>query len=77
MIFFVIIKALFIGILVGALLLWFSARKQTQPHEGEGQANPNGGCMVGKWSVCANFLKNLLLLALILALPLLFIRIIL
>lgn len=76
MILIVVIKALLIGIVVGALLFWFSGRKQGKLATTEGQVDSDVDTK-GGLPVFISFIKNLFLLILILILPLLIIRIVL
>lgn len=77
MLLMVILKALLIGILLGALLYWFSARKQCQSTVEEGQGDASSDTVKSSRSIFLNFVKNLLLLIVIMTLPLVMIRFIL
>ncbi len=77
MILIVVIKALLIGIVVGALLFWFSSRKQGKLATTEGQVDSDDVGIKGGLSVFISFVKNLFLLILLLILPLFIIRIVL
>lgn len=76
MIILVIIKALFIGIFVGALLYWFSARKQGKLVSADGVVSGDVETNSSP-SVFFAFIKNLFILILFLMLSLLILRIVL
>jgi len=76
MIIVIITKALFIGIIIGALLYWFSARQQGKLVSADGVGSGDVDTKRSP-SVFFVFIKNLLILILVLMLSLLILRIVL